>query len=120
MNNDYNNNQQPQYQAPMPPQQQPGKGAATGSMVCGIVALATWWLGWGALIGLVLGIVAIVLSIKAKKEGFVGGMATAGMVMGIIGAVLCGIFFVACTVCACIIGNAATTAGSSINWSDFM
>lgn len=107
MNNDYNN-QAPQYQAPMPPQ--PGKGAATGSLVCGIISLATWWLGWFAIIGLVLGIVAIVLSVKAKKEGFVGGLATGGMVMGIIGTVVCGIGFITCGICAaCVIAEAGAS-----------
>ena len=105
MNNDYNNNQN---QNPMPPQ--PGKSAATGSLVCGIVSLVTWWLGYFAIIGLVLGIVAIVLSIKAKKSGFVGGMATGGMVMGIIGTIVCGIGFLVCGVCAtCIVAEAAAS-----------
>ncbi len=65
---------------------------AIGSMVCGIISIVVWLLPVG---GLVLGIIAIVLSGKARRairdepkryEG--GGMATAGFVCGIIGTVL--------------------------------
>lgn len=68
MNNDYNN------QLPV---KQPGDGKATGSLVCGIISLF--------FAGIILGIVAIVMGMQAKKEGFVGGKATAGIVLGVIG-----------------------------------
>ncbi len=120
MNNDYNNNQQqyqqPQYQPPMP--NPPGKSAATASMICGIISLAAAWFGWGALLGLALGVVAIVTSINAKKQGFVGGMAQAGFIMGIIGAVLSGIVFITCVACACALGSGACAAGN-VDWSSF-
>jgi hypothetical protein len=62
---------------------------ALPSMVCGIVGVATCWL---AISGLILGVIAIVFSVKAnrrikensKLEG--KGMATAGLVCGIIAA----------------------------------
>ena len=57
-------------------QKQPGSGAATGSLVCGIIGLIVF--------GLILGIVAIVMSMNAKKQGYKGGKATAGLVLGII------------------------------------
>ena len=132
MNNDYNNqnqnqdqtqndNQQyPQQQYPQQqyqqqyyqqPVDQPGKGVATASMVCGIISLVTFWMSWGALLGVALGIVAVVLSVNAKKQGFIGGMATAGLVMGIIGAILSGVIFIACTACVCIAGTALGELG---------
>lgn len=70
MNNDYNN------QLPV---KQPGDGKATGSLVCGIISLF--------FAGIILGIVAIALGMQAKKEGFVGGKVTAGIVLGVIGIV---------------------------------
>ena len=103
----YNQPPQPQYQPPQAPNypqppmypqgpvQQPGKGLAIGSLVCGIVSLVLSWMG--GLLGVVAGIVGIILSIQAKKQGFVGGMNTAGLVMSIIGLALGGILFFACT-----------------------
>ena len=75
---------------------QPGKGLAVGSLVCGIIGLAFVWFGISAIISLIVGIVGIILSVNAKKQGYVGGMNTAGLVMSIISAALGGIVFVAC------------------------
>lgn len=102
MNNDYNN-QQPQFPQPGPPIQQPGQQQATVALVLSIISLLTFWASWGALIGVGTGIAAIVLASNAKKKGFVGGMATAALVMGIIGTLLSSVFFIACTVCVCIV-----------------
>ena len=65
-------------------------GKATASLICGIVGLIV--------AGIILGIVALVLGTRAKKEiaqtGQGGaGMATAGVVLGIVDIVL-GIVFV--------------------------
>jgi hypothetical protein len=73
-------------------EQQVPKERASGalpSMVCGIVGVATCWL---AISGLILGIIAIVFSVKANRrikensqlEG--KGMAIAGLVCGIVAA----------------------------------
>jgi hypothetical protein len=79
-------NPQPQYQQPQPPPQgqyqappqyaAPGDGAATGSLVCGIIGLV---LG-----NIILGIIAIVQGNKALRQGFPGGKAKAGKILGII------------------------------------
>ncbi|MCL2601124.1 MAG: hypothetical protein FWD88_08085 [Treponema sp.] len=84
--------QQPQYTqpppqwAPVPPQppagNQPGNGLAVGSLVCGIIAIIAIIV---PLVGLILGIVGIVLAANARKQGFVGGLATGGLVCSIIG-----------------------------------
>ena len=110
----YPNNQQsqqdsqPQYQPPQAPNypqppmypqtpgHQPGHSLAVGALVCGIVSLVLSWMG--GLLGIAAGIVGIILSIKAKKQGFVGGMNTAGLVLSIIGLAIGGIMFFACTI----------------------
>ena len=72
--------------------QQPAKsGKATGALVCGIFAIL---LAWAPLFGIILGIVAIVLAVKAVKEAGKDGKATGGKVCGIIGIVLSVLSFI--------------------------
>ena len=85
-----------------------GKNLAVGSLVCGILSLVCIFFGYGALVGLILGIVAIVLAVNAKKNGFEDGMQKAGLILGIIGTVLCGITFVACARCAGVLAAASS------------
>lgn len=78
---------------------------AAASLVLGLVSLV---LGiWVPYIGLPVGIVGIILAAVAKKKGM-KGPATAGLVLSIIGTVLCGILYLACVACA-----AAGAAASS-------
>lgn len=95
------------YQPPLPPAPQPGKGLATASLICSIFSIILFYMGLFSVFGIILGIIAIVTSACAKKKGFVGGMATAGLVMGIIGTVLSCIFFITCLSCIGVIGNAS-------------
>lgn len=113
-NEDCNNRQQMLYQQPMsyrqqgqplqgqPPQGQPpygqylfytspqygtynpapGNGLATASLVCGILSLVI------PFVSIILGIIAIATGASAKKNGFAGGKATAGIAMGIISTAL--------------------------------
>lgn len=73
--------QQPYYTMPQYGVQpvMPGNGLATASLVCGILCLVL------PLVSLILGIIAIATGASAKNNGFIGGKATAGIVMGIIG-----------------------------------
>lgn len=82
----------------------PGKGAATASMVLGIISVVLWFFGYSALVSVVLGVVGLILAGNAKKAGFVGGMQTAGFVLSLIGLIGGAIFFVACVACAGAIG----------------
>lgn len=117
MNNDYN-----QQQYPMVPQ--PGKGMATASLVCSILSVVffilhifLWFLIFPAIIGLILGIVAVVTAVLAKKKGVIGGTATAGLVMGIIGTAMNGIIFICCLACfgaACSTANAVNSSANQI------
>ena len=91
------NNYQPQ-QNQQPNQQQPADGKAIASLVLGIVALVTVFFGYGALLGLVLSIVGLILGINSRKST-PSGMATAGVVLNIIALVLCALTFIACVAC---------------------
>lgn len=102
--------QQPQYLPPMPPQ--PGNGQATASLICSIFSLVVSYMGPFAIVGVILGIIAIVTAACAKKKGFIGGMATAGLVMGIIGTILSTICFITCLACLGVIGSGACAAAS--------
>lgn len=91
---------------PTPPAQEPGKGAAIGSLVCGIVGTVfgvaswgTWFLVWPPILALIVGIVGMVLAASAKKAGFNGGMRTAGFVLALLGVIFGAIGLVACIAC---------------------
>ena len=76
----------------------PGKGAATGALVLGIVGLVIALFINGP-VGLVAGIVGLVMASKAKKEGFSGGIQTAGFVLSILAVVFGALGLVACIAC---------------------
>lgn len=40
----------------------PGKGAATASMVLGIISVVLWFFGYSALVSVILGIVGLILA----------------------------------------------------------
>lgn len=84
----------------------PGKGAATASMVLGIISVVLWFFGYSALVSVVLGIIGLVLAGSAKKAGFEGGIRTAGFVLSLIGLIGGALFFVACVACAGAMGAA--------------
>lgn len=80
---------------------------AIAGLVLGIVSVVFAFLYvW---IGLVTGIVGIVLSVKGRKIPSKKGMATAGLVLSIIGTSLSGIL-VACALC--VIGTVGTAIAS--------
>lgn len=82
-------------------------GKAKAGLVLGIVscvlAVISWFIfSWAALVALPLAIVGLVLSAKAGKAQK-SGVATAGLILGIIATVLSGIGM-ACVICAiCVI-----------------
>ena len=86
---------------------EPGKGAAIASLVLGIVSIAMWFFGMGALIGHITGIIGLICASSAKKAGFVGGMRTAGFVCSLIGVIGSALVFVACVACVGVLGTAA-------------
>ena len=94
-----------------------GKGAAVAGLVLGIVAIVLGFIlgGWLSLIPLALSIVGLVLSVnggkKLKAAGQPAGIATAGLVLGIIAVVLTAIFFFTCGLCVICATCAAASAG---------
>ncbi|WP_139651851.1 DUF4190 domain-containing protein [Raoultibacter phocaeensis] len=75
------------YGAPQPPTAAPtgpGSGKALGALICGICAIV---FSWTVIIGVILGIVAIVLASQYVKSYSKDGKATGGKVCGIVGIV---------------------------------
>lgn len=83
-------NATPVYDAPQPATSDapPAKGLAVTSMVCGIVSFFCF--------GIILGALAIIFGGVAKSKGNKGGMATAGIVLGVVGIALYFITLFAC------------------------
>ena len=71
----------------------PGNGMAIASMVMGILSLVFWLVVLGYVIFAPLG---IIFGIVAKKQGYPGGMATAGLVMSIISIATGALYWVVC------------------------
>ena len=102
--------QQPQYQQPSytplldPP---PGaKGKAIAALVLGIVGIlsvVTYWIPYFNIISFVASIIGIIYGVKGRNEipvGYQGrGLATAGLVLAIIGVVFSGIGVLSWTLC---------------------
>lgn len=76
-----------------------GKGLAIASMICGIASLATCYAGRGAITAVIVGIVGIILSSVAKKQGYTGKFATLGLIFSIIGIAVGAIVFISCLAC---------------------
>jgi len=79
---------QPNYQGPMPGANQP-TGMAVASMVLGICSFALCWIPYLNFVTWITAILALILGMVARSKvkqgtGGGGGMATAGMVLGIV------------------------------------
>lgn len=70
---------------------QKSNGKAIGALICGILAILFSWL---PLLGVILGIVAIVLASKSAKQFGRDGKATGGKVCGIVGIVFAALGFI--------------------------
>lgn len=84
----------------------PGKGAAIGSLVCGIVSIVFWFFGITSILSLILGIVGLILSSSAKKAGYNEGLRTAGFVLSLLGTIFGALIFISCIACAGCLGAA--------------
>lgn len=90
---------------------------AVASLVLGIVGVVLTCIFPVLPIGLILGVIAIVLAVLGKKsmaaQGKPTGMATAGLVLGIIAAAIGGIVFAACMICYSAASSAVDAATAS-------
>lgn len=73
-------------------------GAAVASLVLGVLSLICVFFGYGAIIGLILGIVGVALGAKARKEAQTG-IATAGFVCSLLGLIFCAVALVCAVAC---------------------
>jgi uncharacterized integral membrane protein len=85
---------------------------ATASLVLGIVSLVSIWFSYFTIIGIICAIIGLIFAIQIRKagelEGFTpNGMATAGLILNIIGLPLCALVLIACVACVGLLGTAA-------------
>ncbi len=98
--------QAPNGPAPVQPGGNPddGKGLSIAALVLGICGCALFWFSVANVIILAANILGIIFGIKGRKKsmaayGKASGIATAGLVLSIIGTSICGIGVLSCTVC---------------------
>ena len=92
-------------------------GKATAGSVLGIISLILAIVGgitfgvFGAGIALALGIIALVLSINAKKETN-GTKGQAGFICGLLGIIFAAVFAVSCAICGAVESSGTKTSYS--------
>ena len=98
-------------QTPAPAPQDTSSKIAIASLVCGILGIVGAWIPIVQYFTVILSILGIVFGVKARKEAPADkrGMATAGMVLGIISLAL-GVIMIICTVC--LVGVAAAAGAT--------
>lgn len=92
-----------------------GKGKAAAGLILGIIGIVFGILsGYFSIIGLPVAVVGLCLSVSARKQltanNLPTGLATGGLVVGIVAVVFTAIAFFTCGICIV----CATSAGSSL------
>ena len=95
------------------------KGKAIAGLVLGIVSILFGFLGtFFSIVALPMAIVGLVLSVSGGKQlkaaGQPAGIATAGLVLGIIAVVLTGIFFFTCGICTICLASEINAAANAL------
>ncbi len=93
---------------------------AIAGLILGIVSIILGCFGgWFSIIALPLAIVGLVLSVVGGKQlkaaGKSAGVATAGLVIGIIAVIITAIFFFVCGVCVLCFADAINDAANELN-----
>ena len=85
-----------------------GKGLAVAGLVLGIISVVFLWVPFVNTVALICGIIGIVCSAKGRaintRYREPSCLATAGLVLSIIGTALSGIGFLSCTMCSLCVG----------------
>lgn len=93
-----------------------GKGQAVAGLILGIIGIVFGVLsGVFSIVGLPISVVGLILSVtggkKLRANGLPAGIATAGLVLGIIAVVFTTIAFFTCGICIiCAAGSASSAA----------
>lgn len=87
-------------------------GKAVASLVLGICSIVCWFFGIGAIIGLILGIIGLILAGQAKRAGNTEGVRTAGFVCSLIGLIGSAIAVIIALIALAALGSLAALAGS--------
>lgn len=98
--------QQDPYNQPygQPTPKLPGQGAATASLILGIIgAVCALFLTFGV-ISVGCGIAGIIVAGNAKKQGYTGGMRTVGFILSLLSLIFGALEIVACIGCVAVIG----------------
>lgn len=114
MNNNFNN----ENNNITPPQVTPaipGRGKAIASLVLGILSIVCWFFAVSSIVSIIFGIIGLILSSSAKKDGYQGGIKTGGFVTSLIGLIGGAIIFVACVACVGCVGAAAAAEGLDLD-----
>ncbi len=93
------------------------KGKSIASLILGIASVVLPWFYFSSIVSVIVGIIGIILAVQVRKFNDENkNMATAGLVLSIIGLVLSGIMVV-CTICAvcALAGTGAALAGSDLS-----
>ncbi|MDR1668522.1 MAG: DUF4190 domain-containing protein [Oscillospiraceae bacterium] len=92
---------------------------AVASLVLGIISLVFMFIPGVSFVGIAAGVVAVILGALAMKQlkaaGQPTGMATAGLVMGIVGLAIATIVTIVCGAAICAAGNVIGGL-SDFNW----
>lgn len=101
---------------------EPGKGKAIASLVLGIIGCLMCF-GFSTVIlpilGMIVGIIGLALASSSKKEGFAGGIRTAGFILSILAVIFGGIMFTCVVTCvgscaACVACGGAESGAQSL------
>ncbi|MBR3642427.1 MAG: hypothetical protein IKN57_02855 [Parasporobacterium sp.] len=86
----------------------PGYNKAIASLILGVIGVILWFFGFSTIISMILGIIGLVLASSSKKEGYEGGIRTAGFILSLIAIIGGVIAFIACVAC---VGSIACLGG---------
>ena len=95
-----------------------GKGYSIAALVLGIVATVLAWFYMINIAALACSILGVIFAAKGKKLAVAAsaptGIATAGLVLSIIGTILAGIGFFSCTVCVLCAAGSIDALGTAL------